>query len=34
MDVAYLTFEVLELVTRPHDVIQQIPNLGLNEVLF
>lgn len=29
VDVSYLLFEKLEFVASPHDVIQQIPHLGL-----
>lgn len=32
--VAYLFLEVLELAARTHDVVQQIPHFGLEEVLL
>ena len=33
-DVADLAAQVLELVAGPHDVVQQVPDLGLQEVLL
>ena len=33
VDVTDLALEVLELVARPHHVVEQIPQLGLQKVL-
>ena len=33
VDVADLLLQQLELIPRPHDVVQQVPHLGLQEVL-